>query len=288
MNFLPWAACLIAVIIGCQPTPRAPALARAREEATFASIALPARHRAVRTQDGNVQAKVCQSSLPLWVYSEVPPVKTPAVMAHEMMADTPVGSPLEEIKRAAELFCLNQAFMVTVAKIESDFDPKNRTGKYIGLFQLSEQEFHHYGCGSITDPRDNAIAAAWKFVNEGFLFENDTRQQPSPSDLYLIHQQGWQGAAEHVSHPDQLAWKSMCATDEGKQKGEKWCKRAIWENTLPAVKHRYGSVDNLTSGEFVAMWRDRVNHLYAEYARSQTATANANTNPNPPNAYGYY
>jgi len=27
----------------------------------------------------------------------------------------------------------------------------------------------------------------------------------------------------------------MCATDEGKEKGEKWCKRAIWENTLPEV-----------------------------------------------------
>jgi hypothetical protein len=40
----------------------------------------------------------------------------------------------------------------------------------------------------------------------------------------------------------------MCATDEGKEKGEKWCKRAIWENTLPEVKHLWKSVDNLTSG----------------------------------------
>jgi hypothetical protein len=37
---------------------------------------------------------------------------------------------------------------------------------------------------------------------------------------------GTQGAEEHVNHPDSIAWKSMCATDEGKQKGEKWCKRA--------------------------------------------------------------
>jgi hypothetical protein len=273
MSLIPLAACLIAVVVGCQPTPP---LARAREETTFARI--------VSTQDGDAQSRVCRSELPLFVYSEVPPAKTPAVMAHEELAAIPVGSPLEEIKRAAELFCLNQAFMIAVAKIESDFNPKNRTGKYIGLFQLSQEEFRHYGCGSITDPRDNAIAAAWKFVNEGFLFENDTRKQPSPSDLYLIHQQGWQGAAEHVSHPDRLAWKSMCATDEGKERGEKWCKRAIWENTLPAVKRQYKSVDNLTSGEFVTMWRDRVNQLYAQYNRSQTA----NGNPNPLNAYGYY
>ena len=55
-------------------------------------------------------------------------------------------------------------------------------------------------------------------------------------DLYLIHQQGWEGAAEHISQPDRIAWKSMCATSEGREKGQKWCKRAIWGNTLPALK----------------------------------------------------
>ena len=28
----------------------------------------------------------------------------------------------------------------------------------------------------------------------------------------------------------------MCATQEGLAKGERWCKRAIWGNTLPVVK----------------------------------------------------
>jgi hypothetical protein len=31
-------------------------------------------------------------------------------------------------------------FMRAVAKIESDFDPKQRTGSYIGLFQLSKHD----------------------------------------------------------------------------------------------------------------------------------------------------
>jgi hypothetical protein len=48
-------------------------------------------------------------------------------------------------------------------------------------------------------------------------------------------------------------------------KGERWCKRAIWGNTLPAVKREWKSVDRLTSGAFVAMWRDRVDTLYARY-----------------------
>jgi hypothetical protein len=109
------------------------------------------------------------------------------------------------------------------------------------------------------------MAAAYKFVTEAALFEAMTREKPTFADLYLIHQQGWEGAAEHVSHPQQIAWKSMCATQEGMAKGEGWCKRAIWGNTLPAVKREWKSVDGLTSGAFVAMWRDRVETLYARY-----------------------
>ena len=43
----------------------------------------------------------------------------------------------------------------------------------------------------------------------------------------------------------------MCATDEGRQKGERWCKRAIWGNTLPADKHVWRSVNKLTSAAFI-------------------------------------
>jgi hypothetical protein len=95
------------------------------------------------------------------------------------------------------------------------------------------------------------------------------------SDLYLIHQQGWEGAAEHIRQPDRIAWKSMCATSEGMEKGEKWCKRAIWRNTLPAVKHAWKSVDKLTSRAFVAMWRERVAQLQSKYMVAAAAAAAA-------------
>jgi hypothetical protein len=63
----------------------------------------------------------------------------------------------------------------------------------------------------------------------------------------------------------------MCATDEGKQKGEKWCKRAIWENTLPEVKRVWKSVENLTSGIFLNMWHNQVDHFYARYSGATKA-----------------
>jgi hypothetical protein len=197
--------------------------------------------------------------------TRIPPSEKPAKIALAALRNVPLGTPVQEIERAAEAFGFDLNFMKAVAKIESDFNPKNRTGSYVGLFQLSKSEFSKYGSGDILNPRDNAMAAAHKFVNEAALFEVMTRKKPTFSDLYLIHQQGWQGAAEHVSHPQQIAWKSMCATQEGLAKGERWCKRAIWGNTLPAVKREWKSVDSLTSSAFVAMWRDRVETLYARY-----------------------
>jgi hypothetical protein len=156
--------------------------------------------------------------------------------------------------------------MKTVAKIESGFNPKQRTGSYIGLFQISNYEFEKYGAGDIRDSRDNTVAAALKFMTEAILFEMFTHRKPTLNDLYLIHQQGVDGAAEHISHPKRLAWRSMCATDEGKEKGEKWCKRAIWGNTLPAIKRAWKNVNNVTSAAFVGMWQQRVSQFYSRYS----------------------
>jgi hypothetical protein len=208
--------------------------------------------------------------LAYYAYSEVPPEKKPAETILATLKDMPVGTPVEEIKHATDALGIDFNFMKAVAKIESDFDPKQRTGSYIGLFQLSNYEFDKYGSGSITSPRDNAIAAAYKFTTAAILFEIQTHKKPTLSDLYLIHQQGTQGAAEHVSHPERVAWKSMCATDEGRQKGEKWCKRAIWQNTLPTIKQVWKSVENLTSGAFVQMWQQRVAQFYTRYSAAVT------------------
>jgi hypothetical protein len=210
-----------------------------------------------------------------YVWSELPPAEKPAAIVLSSLKDTPAGTPVEEIKRASDAFGLDSNFMKAVAKIESGFDPKQRTGSYIGLFQLSKEEFNKFGSGQIRDPRDNSVAAAYKVIAEGILFEWVTHRKPTMSDLYLIHQQGWEGAAEHINQPDRIAWKSMCATSEGVEKGEKWCKRAIWGNTTPAVKHEWKSVDKLTSGAFVEMWRERVAHFYSKYMATAAATAAA-------------
>ena len=248
-----------------QPAPALPKLAALETEGNDQTGSIP--RGPIEQSDGST-LKGKLSYLVYYVYAEIPPDPKPADVVKAALKDVPVGTPLEEIRRASDAFGLDFNFMRTVAKIESDFDPKQRTGSYIGLFQLSRYEFARYGSGEITNSRDNAIAAAYKFVTEAALFEWDTHKKPTFSDLYLIHQQGWQGAAQHVAHPQRIAWKSMCATDEGMEKGEAWCKRAIWKNTLPAIKEIWKSVEKLTSAGFVDMWRHRVDVLYARYAEA--------------------
>ena len=208
-----------------------------------------------------------------YVWSELPPAEKPAAFVLRSFKDIPVGTPVEEIKRASDAFGLDFTFMKAVAKVESGFDPKQRTGSYIGLFQLSKYEFGKFGSGDILNPRDNAVAAAYKIITEGILFGWVTHRKPDLNDLYLIHQQGWEGAAEHLSQPNRIAWKSMCATSEGREKGVKWCRRAIWGNTLPAVKEAWKSVEKLTSEAFVGMWRERVAHFQSKYMGTATADA---------------
>ena len=195
----------------------------------------------------------------------------PAEIVLRSLKDIPVGTPVEEIKRASDAFGLDFNFMKAVAKISPVSTPINARGRVFALFQLSEYEFSKFGFGQIRSPRDNAVAAAYKVITEGILFEWITHRKPDLNDLYLIHEQGWEGAAEHISQPYGIAWKSMCATNEGREKGEKWCKRAIWGNTLPALKKAWKSVDKVTSEAFVGMWRARVAEFYSKYMATAVA-----------------
>ena len=174
--------------------------------------------------------------------------------------------PREEIREAASLYGLDLAMMMSIAKVESDFDPRVRTGSYKGLFQLSDYEFKKYGDGSIWDARDNARAAAHMFLVQAEKFRWALGHYPDYAERYMVHQQGIQGAIEHYTHPERIAWQSMCATDEGVLKGEQWCRKCIWGNLLPEWKNAFGSVEKISSGDFVNLWTGQIDHLAERYS----------------------
>ena len=179
------------------------------------------------------------------------------------------GDPTDEIRQAASLYGLDSLMMMSIAKVESNFKPGATTGSYKGLFQLSDDEFERYGDGSIWDARDNARAAAHIFLVKAEKFKQALGHDPDYAERYMVHQQGIQGAIEHYTHPKRAAWQSMCATDEGILKGEKWCRKAIWRNLLPKWKRTFKRVEKISSGDFVDLWTERVNQLVKKFSAAE-------------------
>ncbi|MGB8074307.1 MAG: hypothetical protein WCF55_15905, partial [Pseudolabrys sp.] len=60
-------------------------------------------------------------------------------------------------------------------------------------------------------------------------------------------------------------------TGEGQEKGEKWARKAIWGNVPSDIKSKIkGGLDALTSGQFLALWTERVNRFMARKVEPPT------------------
>jgi hypothetical protein len=198
------------------------------------------------------------------MYANLPTDWTPVPLPDGITsASTPHTNNIRaEIEQAAKLFDVDIQMMKAFAKIESAYNPKAKTGSYKCLFQLSDREFAKYWQGDIYDIRDCSVAAARKFATEAAQFEKDVGRRATPAELYCIHQQGYEGCAFHYDAPQQLAWKNMYLTTEGQEKGAKWARKAIWGNVPWDLKKTIkGGVEALTSGQFIALWTERVNRF---------------------------
>jgi hypothetical protein len=175
------------------------------------------------------------------------------------------------IEKAAAKHGVDPLLMKTFAQIESSMKPSQRTGSYKGLFQLSDSEFKKYGGGNIYNANDNANAAAAKFKAEIDQFKSKYGRTPDATDLYMIHQQGQAGFAAHMKNPDGLAWKNV----RSYYKSDKVAKKAIWGNVPSRVKgtqqpfHKgmFGSVEKMTSRDFVEGWRKRINQIQQSFTQ---------------------
>ena len=200
------------------------------------------------------------------MYANSPTNWTPVPLPDEISSarDPHNNNIRAEIEQAAMLFDVDVQMMKAFARIESGYNPKAKTGKYKCLFQLSDWEFAKYWHGDIYDIRDCSIAAARKFATEAAQFEKDVGRRATAAEIYCIHQQGYQGCAFHYAAPHQLAWKNMYLTGEGQEKGEAWARKAIWGNVPSDLKNKIkGGLEALTSGQFIALWTERVNRFMA-------------------------
>ena len=208
------------------------------------------------------------------MYANSPTHWTPVPLPDEISAarDAPHNNDIRaEIEQAAMLFDVDVRMMKAFAEIESGYNPKAKTGKYKCLFQLSDWEFAKYWQGDIYDIRDCSIAAARKFATEAAEFEKDVGRRATAAEIYCIHQQGYQGCAFHYAAPHQLAWKNMYLTGEGQERGEAWARKAIWGNVPSDLKNKInGGLEALTSGQFIALWTERVDRFMARKVEPPT------------------
>ena len=152
------------------------------------------------------------------------------------------------------------------AMIESGFNPAARTGKYVGLFQVDPDEFAKSGGKNPEDAFENATFAAKRLRANSDAFKQQYGRDPTATELYMSHQQGMGGLSAHMAAPGVPAWQNMLATREaadrakagGPEAAEKWARAAIWGNVPDQLKQRFGSVDNVTSGDFLKLWQGKV------------------------------
>lgn len=169
----------------------------------------------------------------------------------------PVGRIIDEEARAAGM---DPALLKVYADIESSGRANAITGRYKGVFQLSDETFRQNGgSGNILDARANTRAAIALFKSNQEWFEQQFGRPPTATELYLTHQQGRGGITAHINNPDAPAWQNMAATGEGQSRGAKWAKSAVWGNIPSDQKGRFtGGVESVTSRDFIAMWDSRV------------------------------
>jgi hypothetical protein len=164
----------------------------------------------------------------------------------------------------------------TIVSIESSGNPKaGAKGSYKGLLQLNSSEWKQYGDGTdIMDPIGNLRAGVRSMMAKARTFERDFGRRPSATELYLMHQQGEAGLRAHAKNLDQPAYMAMLGTGEGKRKGERWAKAAIWGNVPTDVRGRFGSVDKMTSREFIGVWTSKVEGIPLDQAIAQVGKMN--------------
>ena len=187
------------------------------------------------------------------------------------------GSPYDAfIDTHARRAGVDPALMRRIMQVESGGDPRNTTGSYRGLFQMSWPEFKKYGGqGDIYAAEPNVAAAANKIASESRAFQSRYGRAPTPTEIYMIHQQGEGGSAAHFAKPDAPAWQNMYSTAEGQEKGAGWAKKAIWGNIPDAMKQRFGSVENVTSKDFTDLWRSKIEGGELPSGTGATAVASA-------------
>lgn len=143
------------------------------------------------------------------------------------------------IRRRAIEYGIDPTHALTMASIESSFNPRAGAGKdYQGLFQFGKNEWKKYGGGAdIFDP-DAQMAAYAKYQGDiANTMKGALGRDPTPQELYLGWQQGAGGASSLLKGAD----------------------KPVGQLTTIANITANGGAPDMTGGQFAGMWHNKYN-----------------------------
>jgi hypothetical protein len=156
----------------------------------------------------------------------------------------------------------NDPYTAQLINIESDGDPRNRTGSNYGLGQFSPDQFAHFGITNPYDPQQQIRAIAQERAENTPIARNILGRDPTAAELYLMHQQGQTGGANLLraaqNNPNGPAWQTV----GGEGRGDAFAIRKIRGNIPSDNPLRNVPANQVTNAQYVRMWNDRFNRGY--------------------------
>jgi hypothetical protein len=161
----------------------------------------------------------------------------PAAAAPSQAMPQPNPAIAQVIQTAAQRHGVDPNALMTIAQIESNFDPaaKNPKSSAGGLFQMLDATAQQYGLQNKNDPMQSADAAARLMKDNAAVMRRALDREPTSQELYLAHQQGATGALRLLQNPNA---------------------RAVDVVGPQAVLLNGGSAD-MTAGDFASKWMSR-------------------------------
>jgi hypothetical protein len=159
------------------------------------------------------------------------------------------------------------SYFPTTFKIESGNNPYAKTGSNRGLAQFGPEEERRYGINDSNRHKPEVQERGLRLEANSVLpnFVKALGRKPDDSDYYLAHQQGPAGSIALLKNPNMPAWQAIRRF----YPSDRVAQQAVMGNVPRDTPLARKSVNDLTSQDFVDMWKAKYNRFAG------------NTQPNP-------
>ena len=166
----------------------------------------------------------------------------------------------------------NPRMGLALVSIESSFDPEVCNGSYCGLMQVGNfsnyQKAYGFTKDTIKDPVTN-LEAGIKIMKENinyFKSKKGMGREPTPGEVYLMHQQGMGGGVALLKNENELAHKVLAKYAPKKyQTQEEKEAYAIGNIRANLPKNLKAQASTMTAKDFANYWINKMEERYNRY-----------------------